>query len=235
MRSKRFLTPKHRQRVLQQEKYQRQQLQAMALQEALDNYQPPDPEPEPTALDQAYELARQVYVDHPDQKMMRRLDNGLALARSGKVTALGQKVFDVNGYTVDQKCTCQDYYWNSSYSEGWCKHRLAVALTLKADTIKKEKAERAGVQPQRKAGPAKDPNTQANCSTDFDLAQVAGFRPLWGGAPGTGVNWPEGGYEVLDHIDFNLLSARAEALGWKSCGNEMYLNPEHEIHKDERM
>jgi len=99
-----------------------------------------DPEPEaPTGdgdpLDQAVELARAAFANDP--ATLRRLERGLELAKAGQVWDKGNGQWWVRAdsygvWTVNGTCTCPD----SSYrGRQWCKHRLAVALVVKAASL----------------------------------------------------------------------------------------------------
>jgi hypothetical protein len=106
---------------------------------------------EPDYLGQAAALARAKWAE--DQAMLTRLEKAEALARSGEVTDLGGGQYQVNGYTIKEGCECMDYYWNSAYNGGWCKHRLAVALGVKARRLQSE-AESAATLPASGVAPS---------------------------------------------------------------------------------
>jgi SWIM zinc finger len=88
-----------------------------------------------------FELAKAWKQKHPD--LTDRIDRAIAL--TGGVERVGEGVFEVEGRTAtyivrvrgaDSSCTCPDdhrYRRQASH----CKHRLAVALVVRAETSEK--------------------------------------------------------------------------------------------------
>jgi hypothetical protein len=181
------------------------------------------PELEAAPLDRAYEAARAAFDG--DAGTLSRLERALELAKSGAVRALGNGQFEVNSqsngrtYTVNGACQCADYAWRGV---PWCKHRLAVALVAKARQIEEEEAESCHSQPQE---PSEEDPQQDQDTTEPDLAQVHNFMPLWGGRSGVDVAYSDGRREVLESACYDVLAARAQAMGWGCFGQGMYLNP----------
>lgn len=72
------------------------------------------------------------------EAMSQRLEKARALVRDGKV----RKVEGEDSWVVENEegkfylvqnstCTCQDFQQRKDLHKGWCKHRLAIALTKK--------------------------------------------------------------------------------------------------------
>lgn len=97
---------------------------------------PPEPASYLAYLDEAYTTARRAFAGDPPA--LRRLQRGYQLAREGLVWDKGNGKWMVQSdyygtWTVTNTCTCPD-------DVEWCKHRLAVALVVKAQKIEAGRA-----------------------------------------------------------------------------------------------
>ena len=102
------------------------------------------------AIDKAEKLARNHFEREGNAPVLKRLPRAVPIAKSYDWLRLGDrldtwlipaseagKVYMVNG-----RCTCPDYHHNG-VPGGWCKHRLARALAIRAAAIVRNgKAER---------------------------------------------------------------------------------------------
>lgn len=99
-----------------------------------DDPRPAELPPQVVPLDVAIEKARAAFAGYPAS--LRRLERAIELVAAGGVTDLGGGEFEVLGsraaaYRVNGACSCPDHRAGTT----WCKHRLAVALVLKARQI----------------------------------------------------------------------------------------------------
>lgn len=98
----------------------------------------PDPDPVPTALELAYQAAREAFAARPGT--LHRLDEALAIVKADGVRPLGDGQWRVtttaDSYQVNGSCGCADY----GLSTMWCRHRLAVALFVKAARLESNAA-----------------------------------------------------------------------------------------------
>lgn len=170
---RRGLTPKTAARQARQLKHQREELVKAVLFQDVDT--------EVDKLKQAYELAKVAYEG--DKKMLSRLGKAYLIALTEPIAPLGGGEYEVHGYRVNGQCTCEDWHWNSGYHDGWCKHRLAVALLVKAEKIE---AGSADDTPAPEA-PKEDP-TQEQDTTERVRVQVT-TRDPWDKSDGSADSW----------------------------------------------
>jgi len=134
----------------------------------------PDPDPVPTALELAYQAAREAFAGSPGT--LHRLDEALAIVKADGVRPLGDGQWRVtttaDSYQVNGSCGCADY----GLSTMWCRHRLAVALFVKAARLESnaaaiDEAGSAANTPAREA-PAKRTNPQRQYTTTRRATQA---------------------------------------------------------------
>ena len=186
----------------------------------------PDPDPDP--IDQVAELARAKWAGQP--AMLARVERALELARAGAVKELGGGQWEVTGqsgttYHVNGGCECPDYAHNGN--GGYCKHRIAVALVLRARGLQKEGIGTVASSPIPEQAP-EGTQTQPQDTTIPDLAQVLGgaiaIWPRWAG-PGARIRYQDGRDLEIPSLDYDGLAAEARAQGMRPGVNDYYYLP----------
>ncbi|MFC2045915.1 SWIM zinc finger family protein [Chloroflexota bacterium] len=132
------------------------------------------------ALVKAAELARAYFENQGNTLALRRLPRGMVIAEAQNWTRLGDEldtylirsqskggtVYEVNG-----RCTCPDWLLNG-VPGGWCKHRIARALAIRATEMLKENGAGSAVDtPTPSAGPHRT-TTQVQDTTEPDDGQA---------------------------------------------------------------
>jgi hypothetical protein len=132
-------------------------------------------------------------------------------------------------WTVNGGCTCPDAQFNRVR---WCKHRLAVALVLKARRIENGTGE-ADTSPAPTLPPTGD-TLQKDDTTDPDWAQVESLRAVWG-SPAVELWHADGRHEVRHDLTHAEAEATVKALGWREYGDRacLWLNPAFDAEREE--
>jgi hypothetical protein len=177
---------------------------------------------EDDALAEAEQKARQAFDG--DRATLSRLDRAVELVKDGLVIDRGDgqwwvKTGEFGGvWTVNGTCTCPDVHHNKVR---WCKHRLAVALTVKAEKIR-EAAGSAEDTPAAESAPEGD-NTQPDDTTASLESQAAAIVEQVTALSLTGpwtrgaveVTTPDASFTVIDKQLSRGVTDAAEQAGWR--------------------
>jgi hypothetical protein len=140
------------------------------------------------ALDAAELAARDRWANEP--AMLRRLERARELVETGAVRELGAGQWEVssqNGggtYWLNGRgCQCPDY----THRTLWCKHRLAVALTLKARVLLNGNGAESAATPS-----TPQPAPEETETWDHDTTEPTGLQDVdWAAELQDAADWYE--------------------------------------------